>query len=196
MLNVTVHLMATTKSSKSTGRNTTKSTKSAGAARPSKSRRASPRRSRRKGPLYTAAGIILFLAGLAWFFGGKPRVEFGTEGRIVTLIQTEEPLFYVVFPGLKPHSNSNESFSEKENNGEGAAASALSDDFDSSSSTEKDSSVQTKTPDAKKGTQGSFSGDLGHPENNPLFLGNPTDALDELSSGQNYLMVKPQFTLS
>ena len=38
--------------------------------------------------------------------------------------------------------------------------------------------------------------DQGYPEDNPLFLGNPTDALADTSLDTNYLMVKPQFTLS
>ena len=42
----------------------------------------------------------------------------------------------------------------------------------------------------------SQAADLGHEENTPLYFGNPTDALAELSANTNYLMVKPQYTLS
>ena len=38
--------------------------------------------------------------------------------------------------------------------------------------------------------------DNGHPENDPLYFGNPTDALTDTSLNTNYLMVKPQYTLS
>ena len=38
--------------------------------------------------------------------------------------------------------------------------------------------------------------DLGHAENSSLYFGNPTDALAEPSANTNYLMVKPQYTLS
>ena len=33
-------------------------------------------------------------------------------------------------------------------------------------------------------------------ENDPLYLGNPTDAVEDISFDKNYLMVKPQYTLS
>ena len=42
----------------------------------------------------------------------------------------------------------------------------------------------------------SQAADLGHAEDSPLFFGNPSDALAETSLDTNYLMVKPQFTLS
>lgn len=38
--------------------------------------------------------------------------------------------------------------------------------------------------------------DLGHPENSSLYFGNPSDALEEINLDTNYLMVKPQYTLS
>ena len=38
--------------------------------------------------------------------------------------------------------------------------------------------------------------DEGHPENSPLYWGNPSDALCDLSDGNNYLMEKAQFTIS
>ena len=42
----------------------------------------------------------------------------------------------------------------------------------------------------------SQTADLGHAEDSPLFFGNPSDALADTSLDKNYLMVKPQFTLS
>ena len=38
--------------------------------------------------------------------------------------------------------------------------------------------------------------DEGHAENTPLYFGNPSDAVHEVASETNYLMEKPQFTLS
>ena len=37
--------------------------------------------------------------------------------------------------------------------------------------------------------------DEGHAENSPLFWGNPSDAIADVSSPSNYLMEKPQFTI-
>ena len=53
--------------------------------------------------------------------------------------------------------------------------------------------VQTPAP---QNTNISSPDDLNHPENDALFFGNPTDALADTTAASNYLMVKPQFTLS
>lgn len=38
--------------------------------------------------------------------------------------------------------------------------------------------------------------DLNHPENSPLFFGNPSDSTNELAQEYNYLLTKPQFSIS
>ena len=38
--------------------------------------------------------------------------------------------------------------------------------------------------------------DEGHAENTPLYFGNPSDAVFDVESSENYLMEKPQFTIS
>ena len=38
--------------------------------------------------------------------------------------------------------------------------------------------------------------DLGHDENSPLFFGNPTDAIEDVGTDTNYLMVKNNYTMS
>lgn len=58
-----------------------------------------------------------------------------------------------------------------------------------------------KIPEAQNkivaGEEGySFKGDLGYSENDPLFFGNPSDAVWEIDSNTNYLMIKDQFSLS
>lgn len=42
----------------------------------------------------------------------------------------------------------------------------------------------------------SFEGDLGYTEDNPLYLGNPSDAVAQISENANYLMEKDQYTVS
>ena len=60
--------------------------------------------------------------------------------------------------------------------------------------------AQTQPPAAKKivaSEKGySFEGDLGYAQNDPLFFGNPSDALYDENSDTNYLMIKDQFTIS
>ena len=96
--------------------------------------------------LWTIISVIILIAVVAWYFGGKPVVEVGAEG--VTVVETEEPQYV---EGPEPV--------------EGPLCS---------------------NPAA----------DQGHEENDPLFLGNPTDAFADTSLNSNYLMVKPQYTLS
>ncbi len=38
--------------------------------------------------------------------------------------------------------------------------------------------------------------DEGHSENSPLYFGNPSDSINDTAAAKNYLMEKPQFTLS
>lgn len=60
--------------------------------------------------------------------------------------------------------------------------------------------TEKPAPAAKKIVAGengySFEGDLGYAENNPLFFGNPSDAVADLNANTNYLMIKDQYTLS
>ena len=42
----------------------------------------------------------------------------------------------------------------------------------------------------------SWDGDLSYPEDNPLHFGNPSDAVTEIASAENYLLIKNQFILS
>ncbi len=96
--------------------------------------------------LWTIISVIILIAVVAWYFGGKPVVEVGAEG--VTVVETEEP-------------------------------------------------QHVEGPEHVEGPLCSNpAADQGHEENDPLFLGNPTDAFADTSLNSNYLMVKPQYTLS
>ena len=60
--------------------------------------------------------------------------------------------------------------------------------------TEKPAAATKKVVAGEKGY--SFDGDLGYAENDPLFFGNPSDAVEELNANTNYLMIKDQYTVS
>ncbi len=57
-------------------------------------------------------------------------------------------------------------------------------------------SVVPEPVEGKNKNISSASADLGHAEDSPLFFGNPSDAFADTKLDTNYLMVKPQFTLS
>lgn len=130
---------------------------------------------RAKKVLATVIGVLVLIIAIIWYFGGKPYVEFGAEG--VSLVQTEEPLAVQIYEAVaKPVQE------PQVNNVIPEPVEGLE---------------PVEGPAKSTGTAGSnLSADTGHPENDPLFLGNPTDAFADTSLTQNYLMVKPQYTLS
>ena len=188
-----------TKKTNSTGTTSTKTTsakkaepkktgtsteeKSSSTAKSTKAKSSKKGASKAKKLLTSILSILVVIIAAAWFFGGKPTVEIGAEG--LTLVQTEDPIIYHIPEYLAGEYPPKDSYSDINGTGEGnvnetapAAATA---------STSKSSS----------GTKGSDpKADTGHPENDPLYLGNPTDAYADTSKNTNYLMVKPQYTLS
>ncbi len=135
--------------------------------------------------LWTIISVIILIAVVAWYFGGKPVVEIGAEG--VTLVQTEEPLAAHI-----PEIISGEYPPEVEYAPEQGIA--VPEPVEGVEGSKTSSSPEGRST---TGTQGSNpAADKGHSENDPLYFGNPTDALADTSLNTNYLMVKPQFTLS
>lgn len=130
------------------------------------------------------AGIAIVLFGI-WYFFGKPVLVQSEEGSI-SLVQTEKPLAEQVLKGeiTLEEAMDPEFQSEKENLAEEKKAPV--------SKTSSSTGVKSAS-----GTSGSNAEcDLGHEENSPLYIGNPSDATSDISNDENYLMVKPQFTLS
>ncbi len=151
--------------------------------------------------LSVVISIIVLVLAIAWYFGGKPVVEIGAEG--VTLVQTEEPLAAHIPEILSGEYPPEVEYAE----GQGIPSLAEPKPVQKSVASEPESgapevrqaqqpqSEGKKNPAANRNISSS-SADLGHPENDPLFFGNPTDALTDTALNSNYLMVKPQFTLS
>lgn len=119
--------------------------------------------------------ILLLLVFGAWFVFGKPTLEVSSSG--VQIVQTEEPIINHIPEILR---------GEYSLDNKGTAQNTVV-------TPEKKSIEAVKS---KTGTTGSFSGDTGYSENNPLHLGNPSDAVAKISNGTNYLMEKKQYTLS
>ena len=117
--------------------------------------------------------VVIILLVAAWYVGGKPTIAISENG--IAWYLTEEPLLFQIDDILR-----------------GELAKVTEEPSAPPASTATSSASTT----SGTGTTGSFAGDKGYSENNPLFLGNPSDALAKISSEENYLMEKPQFTLS
>ena len=139
--------------------------------------------------LSTIITVLIIIAAVAWFVGGKPYVEFGAEG--VTLVQTEEPLIKHIPEILRGEYPPQEEYDEVVLR---QAQEPLEQAQDGGPEPVEGPQSQAK---ASSGITGSNpQADQGHSENDPLFLGNPTDSFADTSLTVNYLMVKPQYTLS
>ena len=64
------------------------------------------------------------------------------------------------------------------------------------SQNDKSSKKSSKSKKSGKAEYSSKECDTGYAENNPLYFGNPSDAKTDLSLMNNYMMIKPQYTLS
>lgn len=122
--------------------------------------------------IYAVLAVILLIAVGAWYLYGKPQVVLSEEG--VSLVQTEPPLINEIKAELPAMSES-------------------ADDMPRVAAT----NVNVTTSTGTNGISGSNPKlDQGHEENSPLYFGNPSDSISDTSAAKNYLMEKPQFTIS
>lgn len=188
----------TTKTTKKTtaGSSASKITKAASGAGKKTTGKQSAKKSNKK-TLSTVFSILILILAVAWYVGGKPVIEIGAEG--ITITQTEEPLIKHIPEVIRGEYPPEIYYAQINGTGEKIDA-----DFESSNtSSESGNAAEQKAPASSaktsggNGTKGSNAkADLGHDENDPLYLGNPSDALADTSLNTNYLMVKPQYTLS
>ena len=137
--------------------------------------------------LSVVISVIVLVLAIAWYFGGKPVVEVGAEG--VTLVQTEDPLAAHIPEILSGEYPPEVEYAE----GQGIPSPETPEPVEGA---EKPTPAKAQSKSSTANRNISSSADLGYSENDPLFFGNPTDALTDTSFNSNYLMVKPQFTLS
>lgn len=169
----------TKKNSSSTKKSTKKSSTKA-----SKGERSSRKSTKSKKIVSVLFGIAVVLFGL-WYFFGKPMLVQKEDGGIA-IEKTETPLAKKVLDGeISLEQALNPEIEEKE---------VVQEPEKKQTPAKTVSSTGVKS---SSGTTGSNAEcDSGNPENSPLFLGNPSDSTPNLSDDKNYLMVKPQFTLS
>lgn len=136
--------------------------------------------------------ILILIAGLGWYFLGKPKVILAQDG--IYLEQTEEPVLTQILESvLEPETAADSKSPELVADSE--AKSALAQKTTSSQSVPKSKTeVVSKAGASLK--EYSSDCDLNHPENSPLYFGNPSDAIKELEQAENYLLEKPQFVIS
>ena len=167
---------------------------------------AKPKFSKVKKIVIAAVSGFVVLLSAAWFFCGKPIVEFGAEG--FSVYPTEEAIIYHIPEYLSGEYPPDTNYGEI--NGTGGVFNTsivlsqgkitVSGDI-IRDKTEKPpvDAVYSEKPSSKSasGTKGSNpAADSGHAENSPLYFGNPTDSMPDSEMNANYLMVKPQYTLS
>ena len=140
-----------------------------------------PARSKTKKTLSVIITILVLILFAGWYLFGKPYIVPDEQGFM--LVMTEEPIIQI---GTEEDVPSN---------------------ADLSTSAESNAALRPAVPEPVEGqgpqtVQGqnknisSQTADLGHAENTPLYFGNPTDAFADTSLDTNYLMTKPQYTLS
>ncbi|MBO4534017.1 MAG: DNA/RNA non-specific endonuclease [Treponema sp.] len=152
---------------------------------------ANKKKNNSKKVISTIVTILIIIAAVAWFVGGKPYIEIGAEG--VTLVQTEEPLAKHIPEIIRGEYPPEEEYVIVEAENSSAAPDRTADP----GRTVVPEALEGQQSKGGNGTSGSNpSADQGHAENDPLFFGNPTDSFADTSLTVNYLMVKPQYTLS
>lgn len=124
--------------------------------------------------------ILVILLFASWYLFGKPYIVQDEQGFM--LVMTEEPIIPIGIGTDSVEQQENPIVSE-----ENAVVSEPVEGVEG---------LQEVPAKGKNSNISSSAADLGHAEDSPLFFGNPSDALAETSLDTNYLMVKPQFTLS
>lgn len=124
--------------------------------------------------------ILVILLFASWYLFGKPYIVQDEQGFM--LVMTEEPIIPIGVGTDSVEQQESPVVSEEKTAG--------------AEPVEGVEGLQEVPAKGKNSNISSSAADLGHAEDSPLFFGNPSDALAETSLDTNYLMVKPQFTLS
>ena len=123
--------------------------------------------------ILTILVIVLFAA---WYLCGKPYIVPDEQGLMV--VMTEEPILPI--------------FEEEQASGDPSTSSGTT--------MPADGTTMSGVPEPVEGRVNknisNNTADLGHAENSSLYFGNPTDAFTDTALTENYLMIKPQYTLS
>lgn len=140
--------------------------------------------------ILTILVIILFAS---WYLFGKPYLVQDEQG--LMLVMTEEPIINLEKADASDEvlRQAQEPQSSEEKTSAPEPKSVVPE---AESAGPEPESVVPEPVEGKNKNISSASADLGHAEDSPLFFGNPSDAFADTKLDTNYLMVKPQFTLS
>lgn len=151
-------------------------------------------KSKSKKTLSVIIAILVIILFASWYLFGKPYLVQDEQG--LMLVMTEEPII-----NLEKADASDEVLrqaQEPQPSEEKTSAPEPKSVFPEAESVEPEpvEGLQEVPVKGKNKNISSASADLGHAEDSPLFFGNPSDAFTDTKLDTNYLMVKPQFTLS
>lgn len=151
-------------------------------------------KSKSKKTLSMIITILVIILFASWYLFGKPYLVQDEQG--LMLVMTEEPII-----NLEKADASDEVLrqaQEPQPSEEKTSAPESKSVFPEAESAgpEPVEGLQEVSVKGKNSNISSASADLGHAEDSPLFFGNPSDAFADTKLDTNYLMVKPQFTLS
>ena len=136
------------------------------------------KKKKKGGKLASVFTVIVAIAAIGWYVCGKPAISMQEDSFDFAIYLTEEPLWkrFLEDPQTVIAQETGVDLSGKE--------------------TKTSSSVPKSTVPTGSSGNNITEHDLNHSENTGLYLGNPSDARASTSSGNNYLMEKPQFTIS
>lgn len=122
--------------------------------------------------------IILVILSIIWYVSGKPTIDISSSR--ITVVQTEEPLIKHIPEIIR-----------------GEYPPAVNETETKTETTETELPVQkTKTVKQSQNECSNPALDKGNAEDSPLYFGNPSDAEPDVNNPENYLMAKPQYTVS
>jgi len=146
-------------------------------------------KSKSKKTLSVILTILVIILFASWYLFGKPYLVQDEQG--LMLVMTEEPII-----NLEKADASDEVLRQAQEPQPSEEKTSAPESKSVFPEAESAGSEPVEGGEGRNKNISSASADLGHEENSPLFFGNPSDAFADTKLDTNYLMVKPQFTLS
>lgn len=137
----------------------------------------SSNKKKKGGKFATILAVLVVIAAIAWYVCGKPAISMQEGSFDFAVYLTEEPLWkrFINDPKTVLAEETGIDLSWQEESKKNSSSTTVSTGSSANNITEHD---------------------LNHPEDSGLYLGNPSDAIASTSSPGNFLMEKPQFTIS
>lgn len=137
----------------------------------------SSNKKKKGGKFATILAVLVVIAAIAWYVCGKPAISMQEGSFDFAVYLTEEPLWkrFINDPKTVLAEETGIDLSWQEESKKNSSSTTVSTGSSANNITEHD---------------------LNHPEDSGLYLGNPSDAIASTSSSGNFLMEKPQFTIS